>query len=113
MPPPTPTLQHNFIGPIQNHPFHTAVRECIDLTGIGKSTFFCFLEEQQVLMRMIIDLTDSKDYRMATSGYCGIRQVVKDGISYTTMCLSLTKAHAEQETPEQAYDRAMSVIGKR
>lgn len=113
MPQPTRTTASDGVGPIQPFPFDGALRECADITQ--DRTYWCFIEDVQQIMRMEIDVDDPIQLRLAKIGYGGVRIVAFKGFSYTTMSMSKAKIGQaqKQETPEQAYDRAMGVVGKR
>lgn len=107
MPLPYKTTLSDRVGPIQQFPFKGALEECIDLTF--KDAYWCFSEDDKKLVNMIIQ---SGDMLLAEAAYCGVRIVVANGTNYMVLAMSLSKAK-NHETPEQAYDRAMSIIGKR
>jgi hypothetical protein len=111
MPQPYKTTSRNSVGPLLKDSLSNAFKECYDLND--KNAYWCYIEETGKLVKMVIDLNNPDDCNIAKAAYCGIRNVVINGINYTTMALSSEKMKQNRETPEQAYDRAMSVIGKR
>lgn len=107
MPQPARTTLPDAIGLLQSFPFDFAMRECRELNHIN--TYYIYNEGQCRLERMLIDPTNPVELKLAEELYDGIRIICRKGISYTTMAMS-KKNH---DTLEQAYDRAMGIIGKR
>ena len=103
MPPPSSTTRtDNIIGPIQQFPWVGAIRESYD-PSIDVNWFI--REDTQTLLSVPYDgVGKLEKYYMG-----GMRVVHQNKVDYCAMAMDFNK----KDSLEDAYDRAMSIVGKR